>query len=210
MPADQTLTVHCFDEPGPQNTEATLAAALARARQLSLQIAVVASDSGKTARRALAVLAPELRVVVVTMPLGLQLPVQKLHDYLPRFREHREALIASGVTKVGASLSEEVVAELTAAGAKVHRVDWRAIGPYTGPIGALDRIGVGVRVAVTITVCAQLAGSVAAGEDVLAIAGTGFGGGGADSAAVIRTGATFRDWRVLEVVARPRISPPSE
>ena len=37
-----------------------------------------------------------------------------------------------------------------------------------------------------------------------------FGGGGADTALVIRTGDTWADWRVLETICRPRVSPPSE
>jgi len=207
----QTLQVLNFDEPGPQNTDETLAAALDRARELSITRVVVASDTGKTAREVMARFHPELEVVVVTNPAGMQLPITHLHDYLPRFRELRQELEEQGVERVPASLSEETVTELRAAGAAVQRIDWRAFATYTrSGLADLDRVGVATRVALTITVWAFLARDLPADVDVVAIAGCGFGGGGADTALVIRSAAQWRDWRVLETIARPRVSPPSE
>ncbi len=208
---DLTLTVTLFAEPGPQNTEATLRRALERARELSLEHVVVATDSGKTARRALEVFAPGFTVIAVSNPPGMELPLEMLHDYLPRFREHRRALATSGVRSVPASLSQEAVTSLEQRGAKVCRVDWQGVADYTqSDLGALDRVGIGLRVALTCCVAAQLRRQLAPGLDVLALAGTGFGGGGADTAIVVRTAAAWPDWRVLELIARPRVSPPSE
>jgi len=207
----QLVQVTYFDEPGPQNTEDCLTAALARAQALGIKHAVVASDTGKTAREVLTRFHPELKVVVVTNPAGMQLPISHLHDYLPRFKELRERLTAEGVAKVPASLSEETMAELRGAGAEVQRVDWRALAAYTrSGLTEIDRIGVATRVALTISVWGYLSRALPEGTDVVAIAGCGFGGGGADTALVVRSARDWRDWRVLETIARPRVSPPSE
>ncbi|MBN2360072.1 MAG: hypothetical protein JXR83_11520 [Deltaproteobacteria bacterium] len=204
-------TILYFSEPGPQNTGATLEAALKRARQLGIDDVVVATDSGKTARQVLEHFGPDFHVVAVTNPRGVRLPVARLHDYLPRFREHKQQLLAQGVTQVPASLSDDVVAELKQAGAVVERLDWQRLAQFTrSGLNDLDRVGVASRVALAVAVWAYLAGALAADREAVALAGTGFGGGGADTALVVRTAAAWRDWRVLETVARPRVSPPSE
>jgi hypothetical protein len=123
MAEDLVVPVTYFAEPGPQNTEATLRLALERARQLGLAHLVVASDSGRTARRALELSGTTPRVVVVTNPVGMTLPLTKLHEYLPRFRESKARLVATGVQVVPASLPGAVVAELEQAGAAVTRID---------------------------------------------------------------------------------------
>jgi hypothetical protein len=208
---DRTVPVTYFDEPGPQNTTATLDAALARARELDIEHIIVASDTGKTARQALERYAADRTVIVVTNPAGVEVPVTKLHDYLPRFREHKEQLIAAGRLSILASLSDEVVAELEQAGAVVLRLDWQQLQQFVRiSLRAIDWVGVGVRVGLCISVWAHLAGKVPADAEVIAVAGTGFGGGGADTAIVVRTAERWLDWRVVEVVARPRLSSPTE
>jgi hypothetical protein len=208
---DITTTVTWFAEPGPQNTAATLAAALRRARELHLSRVVVASDTGKTAREVLAAFGKDFRVAVVTNAPNLALPVAKLHDYLPRFAEHKRALAKAGTQKIPASLSDAQVVELRGLGATVLRLDWKRLSTFARvDFRALERIGVAVRVALCIAVAAHIDGALPAGEDAIALAGTGFGGGGADTALVVRPAAAWRDWRVLETIARPRESPPSE
>jgi hypothetical protein len=211
MPEDLVLPVTYFAEPGPHNTDAVLRLALARAERGGITHTVVASDTGATARRALEVLGAVTGVVVVTNPAGMALPLTKLHEYLPRFRDHKQRLVEAGAKTVPASISPEVAAELERAGASVTRVDWRRFGALVGGgLAGLDRVGVGTRVALMASVWACHAGLVPPGVEALAIAGTGFGGGGADTAVVVRTAAAWRDWRVLETLARPRESPPSE
>jgi hypothetical protein len=209
--ATEATKISYFPEPGPQNTEATLKAALQRARQLEIKEVVVATDSGKTAHEVLRKFGRDHRVIAVTNPRGVQLPISKLHDYLPHFREHKQRLIEQGAKQVPASLSDETVDELQKAGAVVTRVDWQKLVQFTrSGLNEIDRIGVASRVALTVAVWAYLAGALAADREIVALAGTGFGGGGADTALVVRTAAVWRDWRVLETVARPRVSPPSE
>ncbi len=207
----QSLPVTYFSEPGPQNTEATLEAAEKRAQQLGIATLVVASDSGKTARQVLARKTTGQALAVVTNPTGLMLPVAKLHDYLPHFEVYKKQFLDQGVKKVPVSLSEAVASELTASGATVLRMDWQKFAAYTkSGLRAMDWLGVGVRVGLTIAVWAFLAEAIPADCEVIAIAGTGFGGGGADTAIVVKTATQWRDWRVLETIVRPRVSPPTE
>lgn len=204
----QTL---CFEEPGPQNTTETLAAAIQRADALSIKHVVVASDTGKTGRLVLDSFGRSREVVVVTNPRGLALPVARLHDYLPRFREYKESLVARGIKSVPVSMSDQAMAELEQSGAVVTRLDWRKLQAFVkGGMGALDKVGIGVRVAFTVSVWAMIAGAVPPDVELIALAGTGFGGGGADTALVVRTAQAWRDVRILEILARPRVSPPSE
>ena len=46
---NQITTVTYFAEPGPHNTDLTLAATLRRAEELEIKHIIVATDSGKTA-----------------------------------------------------------------------------------------------------------------------------------------------------------------
>ncbi len=207
---EQRILYH--DEPGPQNTEATFEAAERRIRELGLTHVTVATDTGKTARAALARFRPAgCKVVAVTNPPGMKLPVSGLHDYLPRFQEHKQALLRRGVAELPASLSEAERAALEREGATVVRVDWQRLVRFTGSnLGDLDRVGVATRVAFTIAIAAHLAGAVPAGVELASLAGTGFGGGGSDTALIVQSAASYREWRVLETLARPRVSPPSE
>jgi hypothetical protein len=208
---DLTLPVTFFAEPGPQNTETTLHRALERATALSISQIVVATDSGKTARRVREVFPPAFSVVAVSNPPGIDLPIDSLHDYLPRFKEHRRSLEAKGVKSVPASLSHAAVTELERLRVQVRRVDWSAVSEFCNvDLGALDRVGVGLRIGLTIALTAHLSRVIPPDVDVVTLSGTGFGGGGADTALVVRTAATWREWRVLETIVRPRISPPSE
>lgn len=207
----EAVSTILFDEPGPQNTQTTIDAALLRASQLAIPVLVVASDTGKTARAVLERLPSGMRLVVVSNPAGMMLPVAKLHNYLPRFREHRQTLESKGIKTTPASLTLEQARALQDAGATVLRVDWRKLGAYTrNDLRALECIGVAVRVALTISITAMLASELHPNQDAIALAGTGFGGGGADTALLVRPAALWRDWRILELLARPRFGPPGE
>lgn len=208
---DQTVSVLLFGEPGPQNTASALDAARRRAEALGLRVVVVASDTGETASRALATFGEGFEVLAVTNPAGMRLPVSKLHDYLPRFHEHRQGLVDRGVAHVQASMTDAAMDEIRDAGGRASRIDWRELAAFMkGGVSGVDRIGVAVRVALTVAAWAVVDGAVPPGAEVLAIAGTGFGGGGADTAIVVRTAKAWRDFRVLETICRPRVSPPSE
>lgn len=207
---DQVVTVTYLAEPGPHNTDATLAAARARARALGISHVVVASDTGKTARKVREVFGEGTTIVAVTNSEKLRLPVSKLHDYTERFRGHREALEREGVKAVSVGMTDEAMDALRDLGVEVSRIDWNEFNRFVKrDVNALEIVGVAVRVAITCAVWALINGDLPEGVEVISVAGTGFGGGGADTALVIRTGGSWRDFRVLETVVRPRESPPS-
>ena len=55
-----------------------------------------------------------------------------------------------------------------------------------------------------IAVFAALSGKLDSSRKLLAIAGTGFAGGGADTAIVVRPGAKFEQWWIDEIVCMAR------
>jgi uncharacterized protein len=208
---DSTKTMTYFEEPGPQNTATTLSAARERAAALGISHVVVASDTGKTARAVMEVFKPPLQVVVITNVEGMSQPLSLLYDYLPQFRAHKEKLSRQGIGEVPCAFSATVARELAQAGAWVSRVDWDELQCFVGAdLSAIDIIGVGTRAALCCTVWAYLAKLLPPRKEVLALAGTGFGGGGADTALVVRTGAIWKEWRILETIVKPRESPPSK
>ena len=72
-------------------------------------------------------------------------------------------------------------------------------------LSLLNIISKGFRVLVGATVVAVDRGLVSEGETVLSIAGTGFAGGGADTAAILRAGARARACLVKEILGFPRL-----
>ncbi len=207
---DIQLSVTLYAEPGPQNTDKTLSIVKNHALANSIQHVVVASDTGKTAHQALKIL-EGLNVVVVTNPANLYFPVANLHDYLPRFQQHKQTLLDQGVKRIACSLPEDQVTSLRNAGADVTRIDWKRVQAFTQiRLGAIDRVGVGIRVGLTISAWACLSKLVPPEAEVVAVSGTGFGGGGADTAIVVRTAPKFTEFRVMETLAKPRVGPPSK
>lgn len=187
---DQEIVSVLFETPGPQNTERTLELAVQRARQLGARHIVVATTSGATGVRA-AELMQGQGVVVVSHSSGFKAPnTQEL------LLEHVERLRALDVPLLTCQHAFGGVA----------RAVRRKLGTYQ-----LDEIvafvlrmfGQGLKVACEITLMATDAGLLPAGEEIIAIGGTGQG---ADTAAVIRAANAqdLFDLRVLEVLCKPR------
>jgi uncharacterized protein len=186
--------IHCtyYEEAGPDNTERTLELALQRARELGVKHMVVATSTGATAAKLVAKLGGQgPRVVAVTHSTGFAAP--NTQELLP---EHREAILRGG---------GDIVTCQHALGG-VNRAVRRKLGTYQ-----LDEIiaftlrsfGQGMKVACEITVMAADAGMIPAGEEIVAIGGSGRG---ADTAAVILSANAqdFFDLRVLEILCKPR------
>lgn len=180
-----------FPRPGPQNTEKTLEIAKARAQELGLRQAVVASTSGRTG-----VLATKyfqgMNLVIVTHCTGYLKP------------DHQELLSANRkiIEKAGARL---LTAQHAFGG--VGRAVRKKLGTYQ-----LDEImaytlrvfGEGVKVAIEISLMAADAGLIRTDELCLAIGGTG---SGADTAVILKPtySHTFFDLKVREILAKPRL-----
>jgi hypothetical protein len=69
---------------------------------------------------------------------------------------------------------------------------------------ALRRFGEGSKVCCEIIMMAADAGMIPEGEEVIAVAGTGYG---ADTVMILKSAASkrFLDLRVLEILAKPRV-----
>ena len=72
-------------------------------------------------------------------------------------------------------------------------------------LSLLNIISKGFRVLVGATVVAVDRGFVPEGETVLSIAGTGFAGGGADTAAILRASGKARGCSVKEIIGFPKL-----
>jgi hypothetical protein len=72
-------------------------------------------------------------------------------------------------------------------------------------LSLLNIISMGFRVLVGVTVIAVDRGLVPEGETVLSIAGTGFAGGGTDTAVILRAGRTAKGCLVKEILGFPKL-----
>jgi len=178
-----------FENPGPENTERTLAIARERAIELGIKSILVASTSGRTGVKA-AQLFQNFDLIVVTHSTGFSSPgVQELK---PRNREKILTLKGKILTcqhafggigravrkKFGTYELEEIVAN------------------------TLRLFGQGVKVACEIVLMAADAGLISTNEEVISIGGTD---SGADTALVIKptNAQTFFDLWILEILCKP-------
>lgn len=187
---DQTVSCVYFGRAGPQNTEGTLQLARERAEALGIKRAVVATTSGRTGALAARTFGG-YDLTVVTHSTGFSSPNE----------QHLEPGYRTEIEETGARL---LTCQHALGG--IGRAVRRRLGTYQ-----LDEIVAfvlrtfcqGMKVACEITVMAADARLVPAGEEVIAIGGTGRG---ADTAAVIlaANAQDFFDLRVLEIVCKPR------
>jgi len=183
MVATDTRTVY-FEKAGPKNTDAALALAGERAKQLGIRHLIVASSSGDTGIRA-AKLFADLDVIVVN---GIY-PEQLQDAHRTAIEEAGGHILCTGhafgmlgravKNKLGTVQVDEIIAHV------------------------LKLFGQGVKVAAEITCMAVDAALVAPGTEVMAIGGSGRG---ADTAVVVQAAHTqnFFDTRMLEIVCKPR------
>lgn len=188
---DQIVPCTYFEKTGPQNSEKTIALAQARAEALDIEHIVVASTSGKTGAMAAEMLSKYYHVVVVSHSTGFNNPNQQQLE--SEYRERIEATTADILTCQHAL-------------GGIGRAVRRKLGTYQlEEIMAftLRNFCQGIKVVCEITIMATDAGLMPAGEEIIAIGGTGRG---ADTAAVILStnAQDFFDLRVLEILCKPR------
>jgi len=184
--------VHYFEEFGPQNTSETIKAAKKAALDLGLKYVVVASGSGATGVKVAEEFKDSgVKVVVVTEYAGSV-------EFSEKNRKELEKLDATIVTSMHAFLSP---AE------SISKIYANHCSENTIIKNVLTRFSQGTKVAAEVVMMATDAGAIPAGEDVVAIAGTGEG---ADTAIIIKSchadsffdkekGIEFR-----EIIALPR------
>lgn len=177
-----------WEQSGPENTSATVEAAVRRAGELGIEYIVVASNSGDTARL---LLGKGPRVVCVSHHVGFTAPGD---DELSP--ETRAAFAAAGVP---------VLTTTHLFGNVERAVTNKFGGLYPGGIIAatLRLFGQGLKVGVEIAVMALDAGLIPYGREIVSIGGTGRG---ADTAIVVVPGHAkdFFQTQIKEIICMPR------
>jgi len=194
-----------FDKPGSQNTNAIVEAVKKRLRNSRIKYVVVASESGKTALKVAKALKDlNAKIVCISGYAGIR-RTEGRHwpDIKDKIREELERLNVKILNETPwifrSSIDYQFLGE-NAPSVIMHKV--------------LSRLmGYGFKTAVEITLLAAEAGAIPVGEEVVAIAGTGWLGGGADCAIIIRPSVLPDAWfidpekgiEVREIIAIPRI-----
>lgn len=172
-----------FETPGPENTEETLRLAAERAKARGINKIVLASTTGKTARRAAELFAgTKIKLVVVPHQYG----------FIGRQR-----------------FPSALVAELEKKGHRVHfgTMLFHTDGFYgttTPTVMAilLRTLCQGMKVAVEIVLMATDSGCVAAGEKVIVVTGSGRG---SDTAvvAIAANSTKLHELHITEIICKP-------
>jgi hypothetical protein len=190
---DKTFkVVNCryFVNPGPKNTEATLEAALERAKILKIKKILVSSCRGNTAFKALDLFGKEFSLIMVTHVTGFKKP-----DYQELPEKERKLLLEKGANVLTAQHAFGGVGRAFRNKTGTYQTD--EIIAYT-----LRTFGQGTKVAIEIALMAADAGLVRTDEDVISIGGTA---SGVDTALLIKPAHThnFFDLKVREIICKP-------
>ncbi len=192
-------TIVYFDKPGRENTEEVLRIANKRARELGIKKILVASTVGETAVKAMEVFTG-LTVVVVSHAAGAKDPnTQEFTEANRHLVERKGGILLTTTHALGGLV----------------RAMSQVTGPPPGQTGGaveivaqtLRVLGQGMKVVCEIAAMAADAGLVRTDEEVIAIAGTGAAGRGADTAVVIQPANVYKffETRVKEILCKPRL-----
>lgn len=184
---------------GEINTQKVLEAAKKRCEETGITTVIVASETGRSALRAVDVFAgTKIRLIVVTHypastwgPKG-DIPIGLLRE---EYKNTRQKLLESGAKIVQ--------------GTRPFAPPSRSLGwEYPTPEGIMDKtldvFGAGTKIAMEVAIMAADAGEVNDGQEVCTCAGTYKG---LDTALLVRTTVSmhfFSDFEVREIVVRPR------
>jgi hypothetical protein len=177
-----------FDEPGPANTDETIAAAVQRAEGLGIRHLVVASTSGDTAVKLRhAVGDRDMQVVCVTYHAGFH----GGDDTMPPRR--RQELRDLGI--------EVVICPHALSGVERSlKNSFGILGPVELMAYAYRRFGEGMKVTIEVAVMAADCAVVPTSEDIIGMGGSGKG---CDVAIVLKAAHqnNFFDLHVKEIIA---------
>ncbi len=228
----ETKEIIYFNEPGPSNTEDILGLARERVEILGIRYVIIAAQTGITVRKFIQVAGDlNLNIVAVTNPKEAKMAVSVLYNKYEKTKMLKEDYRRQGVEHFTSAVSEEDRESFERQGIRVCYIqdilglggrgpdEQRDIKSKLNPfmprhlrpldieagtdLSLLTIISQGFRVLIGITVVSVDRGLVPEGETVLSIAGTGFAGGGADTAAVLRAGRTAKRCLVKEILGFP-------
>jgi hypothetical protein len=205
----ETKTTY-FEEPGTENTDATLALARQRAKELGIKTVLVASTFGDTAVKAVDAF-KGLKVVVVSHCYGMRQPDTQT------FTEANRKIVTDkgGIILTTAHAFGGINSALRPAGPPppapgsqppANPPPMPPRSPVIGDIVAMTlfTFSRGMKVALEIAAMAADAGLVRTDEEAIAIGGSGRG---ADTAIVIQASNAHRffDTKVKEIICKPRL-----
>jgi hypothetical protein len=176
--------------PGKENTIPALEAALRRAKRLKIGCFVVASCTGYTIKKLLAI-ARGLKIVSVTHHAGFAGPgKQEMNARTIRYLQRRGVSVLTATHFFGGF-------------GRAIRFKFGGLEPEEMAANTLRIFGEGAKVAVEVAVMALDAGMIPYGREVIAIGGTGEG---ADTAIVClpKHGKDFFSFEVREIICKPR------
>jgi hypothetical protein len=202
----QDKKIRYFSEPGPENSEALVEAVKERVKELGIRFVVVASDSGRTALRVAEALSDlAVKVVCVTAYAGVRLAWPQGGKWPSVTGDTRSKL---------ESLRVKIVEETPwiFKGVTFDAQFLRRAAPSWAIHEFVSRtMGFGFKTSLEVALIAAEAGAVSADEEIVAIAGTGWLGGGPDCAIVVRPSVVpratdvERGLEVREIIAMPRL-----
>ncbi len=177
-----------WPQKGRRNTDDTVSAALAKAKELGIKHVVVASNSGETAEK---FIGHGLEVVCVTHQVGFTGPGEDEMDPAVRQKLHEQGVKVLTTPPLLAGVDRAL------------RHKFQGVFPAEIVSSALRLLGQGLKVGVEISVMALDAGLIPHGEEVIAVGGTGRG---ADTACIIvpAHSSWFFDTKIKEIICMPR------
>jgi len=198
MEGDVERKITYFRYCGEVNTEKVLHAAKLRCEEKGLNKVVIASETGRSAIKALNIFkGTKIKLIVVThypattwgpkgdIPIGL-----KRKEYAKTLKKLEE----NGV---------KIVQGTRPFAPPTRSINWE----FPTPEGIIDKtleiFGAGTKIAIEAAVMATDAGEVDAGEEIVSCAGTYKG---LDTALVVKTaysGGFFKEFEVREIIAKP-------
>ncbi|MDI6690406.1 MAG: pyruvate kinase alpha/beta domain-containing protein [Candidatus Bathyarchaeota archaeon] len=198
MEGDVEKRITYFRYCGEVNTEKVLQKAKLRCEETGVSKVVIASETGRSAIKALSVFkGTKIKLIVVThYPAKTWGPKGDIPIGLKR-KEYAEALKKLEENGV------KIVQGTRPFAPPTRSINWE----YPTPEGIIDKtleiFGAGTKIAIEAAVMATDAGEVDAGEEIVSCAGTYKG---LDTALVVKTansGSFFREFEVREIIAKP-------
>jgi len=199
MGEDVTREITYFRYCGEINTEKVLLLAKKRCEELGIKKVVIASETGRSALKAIEVFrGTGAKIIVVThYPGSTTGPKGDIPIGLMRmeYTHVREKLLANGA---------EIVQGTRPFVPPSRATGWSAPTPEGIIDKTLEVFGAGTKIAIECAIMATDAGKVEEGEEIISCAGTYKG---LDTALVVKTAYSFyffRDFEIREIIARPR------
>ncbi len=182
---------------GEVNTETVLEVARKRCEELAIKRVVIASETGKSAVKALKIFRGTELIVVTHYPATTwgpkgDIPIGLLRE---EYAETRKILVEKGVTIVQGSRPLAPPS---------RNITWDYPTPECVMDKTLEIFGAGTKIAVEAAVMAADAGHVNDGEEIISCAGTFKG---LDTALVVRATHSmsfFTGFEVREIIIKPR------